>query len=72
MSNEQLYLAIGIPMVFNTVLYLAFTANVNRRFDDFQAFMAQRFDDLKALWQAELSRVEGVIDARMKHLEEQR
>jgi len=30
----------------------------------------QRFDDMRDLWRAELHRVEEVLDARLKHLEE--
>jgi hypothetical protein len=30
----------------------------------------QRFDDAKEMWRAELHRVEEVLDARLKHLEE--
>jgi hypothetical protein len=29
-----------------------------------------RFDDMRDLWRAELRRVEEVLDARLKHLEE--
>ena len=29
-----------------------------------------RFDDMKDTWRAELHRVEEVLDARLKHLEE--
>jgi hypothetical protein len=32
--------------------------------------MNKRLDDLRDLWRAELRRVEEVIDARLKHLEE--
>ena len=32
--------------------------------------MNQRFDDMRDLWRAELHRVEEVLDARLKHLEE--
>jgi len=41
-------------------------AAVNRRFDDVNL----RFDDAKDVWRAELHRVEEVIDARLKHLEQ--
>jgi hypothetical protein len=30
----------------------------------------QRFDDMRDLWRAELRRVEEVLDARLKHLED--
>ena len=72
MTNEQLYLIIGAPILFNAALSLALWANlrasINQRFDS----MDQRFDDMRELWRAELRRVEEVLDARLKHLEENR
>ncbi len=101
MTNEQLYLAIGIPMLFNAALVGALIAYINakfhgtderfrsvdqqfravdqqfrgvdRRFDTMEhRFDAinQRFDDMRDLWRAELHRVEEILDARLKHLEE--
>jgi len=40
--------------------------NVNQRFEG----VDRRFDDMRSLWLAELHRVEEVLDARLKHLEE--
>jgi len=40
--------------------------DVDRRFNE----MDRRFDDMKDMWRAELHRVEEVLDARLKHLEE--
>ena len=40
--------------------------SMDRRFDGID----KRFDDMRDLWRAELRRVEEVIDARLKHLEE--
>ena len=40
--------------------------NMNARFDAIN----QRFDDMKDLWRAELGRVEEILDARLKHLEQ--
>jgi hypothetical protein len=54
MSNEQLYLAIGVPII------------VNALFNTLVALL------LKDLWRSELRRVEEVLDARLKHLEENR
>lgn len=72
MTNEQLYLAIGVPMLFNLILtgisYAAVTARMDARFDGINT----RFDDMKDLWRAELHRVEEVLDARLKHMEEGR
>ena len=70
MTNEQLYLAVGIPVIFNATvtlaLWLNLRTNMNERFNSID----QRFDDMRDLWRAELHRVEEVIDARLKHLEE--
>ncbi len=41
-------------------------ANVDHRFDG----VDRRFDEMRDLWRSELYRVEQVIDARLKHLEE--
>jgi len=40
--------------------------DVDRRFDG----VDRRFDEMRDLWRSELYRVEQVIDARLKHLEE--
>jgi hypothetical protein len=39
---------------------------VDRRFDE----VDRRFDEMKDLWRSELHRVEEVLDARLKHLED--
>ena len=72
-TNQQLYLAIGIPMLFNATLtglvvalFNARFTGMDRRFDAID----KRFDDMRDLWRAELRRVEEVLDARLKHLEE--
>ncbi|MGA2738642.1 MAG: hypothetical protein ABSG65_14490 [Bryobacteraceae bacterium] len=59
MTDTQLYLAIGVPIVMNAaMLTLAVT------------MLSKRFDDMRDLWRAVLRRVEQVLDARLKHLEE--
>lgn len=105
MTNEQLYLAIGIPMLFNAGLIGIMLAYINAKFSGVnerfisvdhrfvsmgqrfvsmdQRFaemdrrltamdqkMDRRFDELRDLWRSELRRVEEVLDARLKHLEE--
>ena len=42
----------------------------NSRLGDLRSHMDSRFDDMRATWQSELRRVEEVLDARLKHLEE--
>lgn len=79
-TNTQLYLAIGVPLLFNAVLIglvVAFMRakfeavdrrfdGVDRRFDG----VDRRFDDMRDLWRAELRRVEDVLDARLRRLED--
>lgn len=69
MTNTQLYLAIGVPlivsMMFNGVLIGLLWSHMNARFDGIDL----RFNDMRDLWRAELRRVEEVLDARLKHLE---
>jgi hypothetical protein len=67
-TNEQLYLAIGIPMLFNATLIGIVVALINTKF----TAIDKRFDDMRDLWRAELRRVEEVLDARLKHIEERR
>ncbi len=66
MTDAQLYLAIGLPMLFNAALTGLLAIYMTTRFDAIN----QRFDDMRDLWRAELRRVEEVMDARLKHLEE--
>ena len=40
--------------------------HIDSRFDE----VDRRFDDMKDVWRSELHRVEEVLDARLKHLEE--
>ncbi|HTS50408.1 MAG TPA: hypothetical protein VMH05_20825 [Bryobacteraceae bacterium] len=70
MTNEQLYLAIGLPMLFNAAMTGLLIAYMNARFSSSEKSINQRFDDMRDLWRAELHRVEEVLDARLRHLEE--
>jgi hypothetical protein len=74
-TNRQLYLAIGIPMIFNAsvlgLVVVLLNAKFDARFDWLNArfdAIDKRFDDMRDLWRAELRRVEEVLDARLKHL----
>jgi hypothetical protein len=44
--------------------------DVNSRINDLRSHMDSRFDEMRATWHSELRRVEEVLDARLKHLEE--
>ncbi|MGB6946199.1 MAG: hypothetical protein WBE37_27625 [Bryobacteraceae bacterium] len=80
MTNEQLYIVIGIPMLFNATLIGLVMAYINARFGKVDSkfdgidrrfdAIDRRFDDMRDLWRAELRRVEEVLDARLKHIEE--
>ena len=79
-TNEQLYIAVGIPMLFNATLIGFVIAYINARFGKVESkfkgidkrfdAIDRRFDDMRDLWRAELRRVEEVLDARLKHIEE--
>ena len=67
MTNAQLWLAIGVPIVFNTtvtvsMMLFVYTA-LNNKIDALERHVTE-------LWRSELHRVEEVLDARLKHLEE--
>ena len=47
MTNVQLYLSIGVPILFNAAL-----------FGQMLLHMDKRFDNMRDLWRAELRRVE--------------
>jgi hypothetical protein len=79
-TNEQLYIVIGIPMLFNATLIGLVIAYINARFGKVDSKfdgidrrfdgIDRRFDDMRDRWRAELRRVEEVLDARLKHIEE--
>ena len=78
-TNEQLYILIGVPLLFNATLIGLVIALSNAKFGRLESKMDAgfdgintRFDDMRDLWRAELRRVEEVLDARLKHIEERR
>jgi hypothetical protein len=77
MTNVQLYLALGIPVLFNAGLLILVVTFMNARLNSMETSVNQRFDaldrrfdDMRDLWRSELHRVEEVLDARLKHLEQ--
>jgi hypothetical protein len=56
MTNEQLYVAIGAPMLFNAILFGLLTAFIKAKFDgihrQFDA-LDKRFDDTRDQWRSE-------------------
>ena len=67
-----------MPTLLGTLIVVVFTAWLNTRvmrarFDALNSrfdALNTRLDDMRDLWRAELRRVEEVLDARLKHLEE--
>ncbi|MEP7354887.1 MAG: hypothetical protein ABI824_16785 [Acidobacteriota bacterium] len=45
-------------------------SEADRKYTDLDRKMDRRFDEMRDLWRSELHRVEEVLDARLKHLEE--
>jgi hypothetical protein len=76
----QLALSMGVPTLAVLVGILVNNSrltDMNGRIADLRAEMStrfdhvdRRFDDMKDMWRSELHRVEEVLDARLKHLEE--
>ncbi len=76
----QLALSMGVPTLAVLVGILVNNSrltDMNGRIADLRAEMNtrfdhvdRRFDDMKDMWRSELHRVEEVLDARLKHLEE--
>jgi len=76
MDNTQI-LTIALASVPNVLAVLTGILINNSRLSDLRAHVDaqfshvdRRFDDMKDTWRSELLRVEGVLDARLKHLEE--
>jgi hypothetical protein len=83
MTDTQL-LILALPSVLSVIAVLvgilinnsrlgdmnARISDINARISELRSHMDARFDDMRDMWRGELRRVEEVIDARLKHLEE--
>jgi hypothetical protein len=76
MDNSQI-LTIALAAVPTTLAVLVGILINNSRLTDLRSHMDtpfnvvdRHFDEMRDLWRSELYRVEQVIDARLKHLEE--
>jgi hypothetical protein len=65
-ASLQTTLAVCVP----TLAVLVGILINNSRLGDLRAHFDGRFDDTCEMWRAELHRVEEVLGARLKHLEE--
>jgi hypothetical protein len=73
LASVPTMLAVLIGILLNN----ARLSDVNSRLGEFRSHMDGRFDavdrrfeEMKEMWRTELHRVEEVLDARLKHLEE--
>ncbi len=80
MTNAQLFFAIGVPMLFNGLVLTLVTMTLNARISDLGSqvtSLERRFEQRMANFEQrmatkeELRRVEEVLDARLKHIEEE-
>ena len=74
-QNQFLSIALASVPTMLTVLVGILINNsrltdMNTRITELRSHMDARFDDMRVTWQSELRRVEEVLDARLKHLEE--
>jgi|GEM_PF-3360522 len=76
MSDLQLYLAIGLPVVANGAMFLLFQSNIHKLLDAFRAEIDTRLEGLRQNMEARfdaqtqaLLRVEQVMDVRLRVLE---
>ncbi len=83
MDNSQILTAAlaAVPTMLTVLVGILVNnsrlSDTNTRIDDLRAHIDtqfkvvdRRFDEMRDLWRSELYRVEQVIDARLKHLEE--
>lgn len=68
--NDTQLLTIALASVPTTVAVLVGILVNNARLSDLRGHLDVRFEEMKDLWRSELHRVEEVLDARLKHLEE--
>lgn len=66
-------LAVLVGILINNSRLTDLRSYMDARFNDVDGRLGgidRRFDEMKDMWRSELRRVEEVLDARLKHLEE--
>jgi hypothetical protein len=63
-------LSVALAAVPNMLAVLAGILINNSRLTDLRSHVDNRFDEMRDLWRSGLYRLEQVLDARLKHLEE--
>jgi hypothetical protein len=72
-ASLQLAISMGVPtlaVLVGILINNSRLGDLNNRISDLSSHIDKRFDDMKETWRAELHRVEGVLDARLKHIED--
>ena len=73
LASAPTMLAVLLGILVNSSRLSDLRAYMDGRFGDVNArftSLERRLDELKEIWRSELHRVEEVLDARLKHLEE--
>jgi hypothetical protein len=65
-ASVQTALGVGVP----TLAVLVGILINNSRLNDLRGHLDVCFDDMRETWRSELHRLEAVLDARLRHLEE--
>ena len=74
-DTAQTILTVSVPtlaVLIGILVNNARLSDLNKRIDELRADMDRRFDAMEKLFIEKLLRVEQVMDARIKHLEENR
>jgi hypothetical protein len=66
LASVPTVLAVMMGILINNARLTDLRMHIDSRF----SVVDRRFDEMKDMWRAELHRVEEVLDARLKHLEE--
>jgi hypothetical protein len=72
-GSIQIAISISVPtlaVLVGILLNNSRLSDLRAHMDDRFNGMDRRFEDMKDMWRSELHRVEEVLDARLKHLEE--
>jgi len=74
-DNQLLTVALAsgptmIAVLIGILINNARLNDLNTRLSEMRTHVDTRFDDMKDTWRAELHRVEEVLDARLRHIEE--
>lgn len=73
LASVPTMITVLIGILINNARLSDMSRNMDQRFNQVDRQFGQvdrRFDEMRDMWRSELHRVEEVLDARLKHLEE--